>query len=90
MNNIKSHKVPMRMCIGCKQMKPKRELLRVVIPKEGNMAMDVTGKKNGRGAYVCPNEACLLAAQRSKAVRLSAQTIETIKEEIAKRSNGES
>ena len=78
------------MCIGCKQMKPKRELLRVVIPKEGDMAMDSTGKKNGRGAYVCPNEACLQAAQRSKSVRLSAQTIETIKEEIAKRSNGQS
>lgn len=87
---MKSHKIPMRMCIGCKQMKPKRELLRVVIPKEGDMTMDASGKKNGRGAYVCPNEQCLQAAQRSKAVRLSAQTVETIKEEIAKRTHGES
>ena len=71
-------------------MKPKRELLRVVIPKEGDMTMDASGKKNGRGAYVCPNEQCLQAAQRSKAVRLSAQTVETIKEEIAKRTHGES
>ncbi len=87
---MKSHKIPMRMCIGCKQMRPKRELLRVVIPKEGDMTMDASGKKNGRGAYVCPNEQCLQAAQRSKAVRLSVQTVETIKEEIAKRTHGES
>jgi len=87
---MKQHKIPMRMCIGCKEMKPKRELLRVVIPKEGDMAMDPSGKKNGRGVYVCPNEHCLQLAQRSKAVKLTAQTIDTIKEEIANRTHGES
>lgn len=85
---MKVRKIPMRMCIGCKQMKPKRELLRIVIPKEGDMAMDLTGKQNGRGAYICPNEQCLLGAQRNKAVRLSEQTLLNVREEIKKRSNG--
>jgi predicted RNA-binding protein YlxR (DUF448 family) len=87
---MKSHKIPMRMCLGCKQMKPKRELLRIVIPKVGDMAMDPSGKKNGRGAYVCPNEQCLNLAQRNKTVRLSTETVDTIKGEITKGTHGES
>jgi predicted RNA-binding protein YlxR (DUF448 family) len=86
---MKQRKIPLRMCIGCKQMKPKRELLRVVIPKEGEMAMDLSGKQHGRGAYICPDEQCLTAAQRNKAVRLSAQTLASVKEEIAKRTHEE-
>ena len=51
--------VPLRMCIACKEMKPKTELVRVVRSAEGEISLDLTGKKNGRGAYVCGNEDCL-------------------------------
>lgn len=82
---MKRGKVPMRMCIGCKQMKPKKELLRVVIPKEGDMAADPTGKQNGRGAYICPDKQCLQMAQKSRSVRLSPQVFAQLSEEIEKR-----
>lgn len=58
-------KVPMRMCIGCGEMKPKRELIRVVKPKDGEPALDFTGKAAGRGAYLCKSADCLKAAQKS-------------------------
>ena len=50
---MKQKKVPMRMCVGCREMKPKRELLRVVRSPEGEISFDLTGRKSGRGAYVC-------------------------------------
>ena len=50
---MQMRKVPMRMCTGCGQMKPKRELVRVVKSQDGEIALDLTGKKAGRGAYVC-------------------------------------
>lgn len=59
-------KVPMRMCVGCREMKPKKELLRVVRTPEDEIVLDFTGKKSGRGAYVCPNEACLKRASKQK------------------------
>ena len=59
-------KVPMRMCVGCRQMKPKRELLRVVRSPEGEIAIDFTGKKSGRGAYVCREENCLDRAVKQR------------------------
>lgn len=49
----------MRMCVGCRSMKPKKELLRVVHTPEGETLFDLTGKKSGRGAYVCQDERCL-------------------------------
>ncbi|MBQ5591116.1 MAG: YlxR family protein [Clostridia bacterium] len=52
-------KIPMRMCIGCGEHKPKRELVRVVKNKEGNISLDLTGKAQGRGAYVCKSVDCL-------------------------------
>ena len=52
-------KIPMRMCIGCREMKPKRELIRVVKTSEGEIKLDTTGKVNGRGAYVCGSIDCL-------------------------------
>ena len=58
----KPSKVPMRMCVGCREMKPKRELLRVVRSPEGAVSLDSTGKKPGRGAYCCYNAACLKRA----------------------------
>ena len=61
-------KIPMRQCIGCREMKPKQELIRVVRPPEGELTVDFRGKMNGRGAYVCPDTACLKKAVKSKAL----------------------
>ena len=55
----KTKKIPMRMCIACREMKPKSEMTRVVRNAEGEIALDLTGKAPGRGAYVCAEEACL-------------------------------
>ena len=52
-------KIPLRRCLGCYEMKPKRELVRVVRSPEGAISLDKTGKANGRGAYLCPNPECL-------------------------------
>lgn len=59
-------KIPMRMCVGCRVMKPKKELLRVVRTPEEEILIDFTGKKSGRGAYVCPDEACLARAVKQR------------------------
>ena len=61
-------KMPMRQCIGCREMKPKRELIRVVRSPEGEISVDFKGKKSGRGAYVCPSAACMQKAAKSKAL----------------------
>ena len=63
---MKDKKVPMRMCVGCREMKPKKELIRVVRSAEGAVSMDATGKKPGRGAYVCRSAECLRRAIRQK------------------------
>ena len=61
-------KIPMRQCLGCREMKQKRELIRVVRSPEGEVSLDSRGKKPGRGAYVCPNADCLKRAVKSKAL----------------------
>jgi predicted RNA-binding protein YlxR (DUF448 family) len=61
-------KIPMRQCLGCREMKPKRELIRAVRSPEGDVSLDFRGKKPGRGAYVCPNAECLKRAVKSKAL----------------------
>lgn len=81
---MKKRKVPMRMCIGCRQMKPKKDLLRVVQPKEGAQSADLSGKAQGRGAYVCKDAACLKLAMKNKAVKLSPEVVQALEEEIAK------
>ena len=81
---MKKRKVPMRMCIGCKQMKPKKELIRIVQPKEGEQITDLTGKAQGRGAYVCKNEECLKLAVKNKAVKLSPDVVRALEQEIQK------
>jgi predicted RNA-binding protein YlxR (DUF448 family) len=63
---MKQKKIPQRMCVGCQEMKPKKELLRVVRTPEGEILLDSTGKKAGRGAYVCPREECLAKAVKAK------------------------
>ena len=62
----KVKKIPMRQCLGCNEHKPKRELIRIVRTPEGEVVADMTGKKNGRGAYLCPVESCLRRVQKSK------------------------
>ena len=61
-------KIPMRQCLGCRVMKPKKELIRVVRSPEGEVSLDFKGKASGRGAYICPNSECLKKAIRSKAL----------------------
>ena len=61
-------KVPMRQCVGCREMKPKKELIRVVRSPEGTVSLDLKGKLPGRGAYVCPDPECLKRARKSRAV----------------------
>ena len=64
-------KIPMRMFLGCNEMKPKKELIRVVRSPEGEISLDTTGKKSGRGAYVCPNAECLRLARKSRKLEKS-------------------
>ena len=61
-------KIPMRQCLGCREMKPKKELIRVVRSPQGEVSLDFKGKLPGRGAYVCPNPACLSKARKSRAL----------------------
>ncbi len=61
-------KIPMRQCLGCREMKPKKDLIRVVRSPEGELSLDARGKASGRGAYVCPDSACLKKARKSRAL----------------------
>ena len=62
-------KIPLRQCMGCREMKPKRELIRVVrAPEGGGVSLDFNGKKPGRGAYLCPDPACLKRVRKSRAL----------------------
>lgn len=65
---VKPRKIPMRMCVGCREMKPKASLLRVVKPQEGDAHIDRSGKAPGRGAYVCNGIDCLKKAQKTRAL----------------------
>ncbi len=71
---MKVKKIPMRMCTGCMEMKPKKELIRVVKNNEGEVTLDPTGKKPGRGAYVCRNLGCLEKAVKSKRLNKNLET----------------
>ncbi len=61
-------KTPMRMCTGCREMKPKQELVRIVKTPENEIVFDPTGKKNGRGAYICKSLECLSKAEKTNAL----------------------
>ena len=63
---MKTKKIPMRMCVGCREMKEKRDLIRIVRTPEGDAVLDPTGKRSGRGAYVCRQADCLRRAIRQK------------------------
>ncbi len=86
MNSVK--KVPMRKCVGCQEMKSKKEMIRVLKTSENTFELDATGKKNGRGAYVCCSKECLEKAIKSKGLERSfkqpipAEVYETLKKEM--------
>ena len=73
-------KIPQRQCMGCRERKAKREMIRVVRGTDGTVSLDFGGKMNGRGAYVCPDAECLKKALRSKALDRSLEV--TIPEEV--------
>lgn len=88
-------KIPMRMCVGCRTMKEKRSLVRVVRAEDGLAKLDLTGKMNGRGAYVCPCADCLKKAVRSRAldraleITVSPEVMERLALEIERREGAE-
>ena len=73
-------KIPMRQCLGCREHKPKKELIRVVRSPEGAISLDFRGKMNGRGAYVCPDPTCLKKAIKARALERALDT--AIPEEV--------
>lgn len=77
---IKTKKIPQRKCVGCNEMKDKKSLLRIVRSPEGEISLDLTGKKNGRGAYVCLDKACITKAVKEK--RLERALEKSISEEV--------
>lgn len=68
---MKTKKIPMRMCLGCSEMKPKKELVRVVKSPDGEISIDLTGKKSGRGAYICKSADCLALARKGRKLEKS-------------------
>ena len=80
--------IPMRKCTGCNEMRPKKELVRVVRSPEGDVSLDLTGKKPGRGAYVCRDAACLAKArkagrlERAFSCEIQAEIYERMEEEL--------
>ena len=84
-----SKKVPLRQCVGCGQMKSKKEMMRVIKTAEGDIVLDVTGRKNGRGAYLCKQQSCLQKAikgkglERSFKMSIPTEVYESLVEEFA-------
>lgn len=76
-------KIPQRQCMGCRERRPKRELIRVVRCTDGEVRLDFGGKMNGRGAYICPNAECLKKVRKSRALDRSLEV--TIPEEVYQR-----
>ena len=64
-------KIPMRQCVGCNEMKSKKEMMRVLKSTDGSIVLDMTGRKNGRGAYLCMNRECLVKARKNKGLERS-------------------
>ena len=73
-------KIPQRQCMGCRERKPKRDMIRIVRGTDGVVSLDFGGKMNGRGAYICPNMECLKRVRKSKALDRSLEV--TIPEEV--------
>lgn len=86
-------KIPIRMCCGCGKMKPKKELVRVVKAPDNSIFLDLTGKKSGRGAYICRSRECLKSARKSRklerdfACQISAELYEAMENELTAENN---
>ena len=86
---IKQNKIPTRRCIGCMESKPKKDLIRIVVFEEDSVRIDLSGKANGRGAYLCPNPECIEKAKKKKAfarnlsISVTDNDIKQIENEIA-------
>lgn len=86
----KIKKIPLRMCVGCRQRKNKKELIRIVRTPEAMVVLDLTGKKSGRGAYICPQVDCLHLAIKNKGLEkalctgISADIIDGLQDQLAK------
>lgn len=84
----KTRKIPQRICVGCREMKNKRELIRIVRTPEGTVEMDLTGKKAGRGTYICPRVECFEEAVKGKRLQkaleqnIPAEVLEMVKEQV--------
>ena len=87
---MQTRKIPLRKCVGCQQMIEKRQLVRVVRNKDGEMSVDLTGKKAGRGAYICASMECLKTAikrkglERSLKVAIPAEVYDSLEQEMSK------
>lgn len=85
----KTRKIPQRMCVGCREMKNKRELIRIVRTPDGNVEVDLTGKKSGRGAYICSNVECFNQAvkgkrlQKALEIEIPDEILVTLREQIS-------
>lgn len=85
---LKQRKIPLRKCTGCQEMKNKKEMIRIVRDPQGGVSIDRTGKKAGRGAYLCDQEECLEKAlksrgiERSLSVTLSGELLEALRKEF--------
>ena len=83
-------KIPLRQCVGCGEMKGKRDMMRVLKTAENDICLDITGKKNGRGAYVCKSRECLQKARKNKGLERSfkmsipSEVYNTLEEEFSK------
>ena len=86
---MKPKKIPMRMCVGCREMKPKKELLRIVRSPEGDVSLDPKGKKPGRGVYICSDMECMKRAVKQKQLdrmletKVSAEVISELEAAVA-------
>ena len=86
-SGAKVRKIPMRQCLGCSEHKPKNELLRVVLSPDGEVSLDFTGKRSGRGAYICRDVKCLKKAQKSR--RIDKSLDKEIPDEVYEKLEGE-
>ena len=82
-------KIPMRKCLGCNEMKPKKDLIRAVKSPEGEISLDLTGIKSGRGAYICPDKNCFDKARKGKRLEraLETQIPDSVYDAMAKKLN---
>ncbi|WP_293987208.1 RNase P modulator RnpM [uncultured Megasphaera sp.] len=86
---MKTRKTPMRVCAGCQEQKSKKEMIRIVRTPEGNVEIDKTGKKSGRGVYICPKSECLEKAykehrlERSLKTKVSSEIYEALRKELS-------